>query len=220
MIAALGRRGFEQGSGMLSPDHRQFILNIPKNASSYLCDWTFRNGWRAQHANDWDDSINELILVLRDPLERWISGLSQYLSTQVLNVTGVYDTQVGPGPYEQRFDAQVFQNGYNQIVERLIFDNLERLDDHVWPQNEIISGVLPGIQRRYFYLDLEFDNKIGSYLDLKRWPDLDRNSGLEDPDKSQLQSFFSTLLQTRPDLHQRVCQRYKADYDLIAEVMA
>ena len=205
---------------MLSPDHRQFILNIPKNASSYLCDWTFRHGWRAQQANDWADSINELILVLRDPLERWISGLSQYLSTQVLNVTGVYDNQVGPGPYEQRFDAQVFKNGYNQVVERLIFDNLDRLDDHVWPQNEIILGVLPGIQRRYFYLDLEFDNKIGSYLDLKQWPDLDRNSGLEDPDKSQLQSFFRALLQTRPDLHQRVCQRYKADYDLISEVLA
>lgn len=220
MIAPLGRRGFEQGSGMLSPDHKLFILNIPKNASSYLCDWTFRHGWRAQNANCWRDSITELIIVLRDPVERWISGLSQYLSTQVLNVTGVYDTRVGPGPHEQRFDAQAFLDGYNEVVERLIFDNLERFDDHVWPQNEIISGVLPEISRRYFYLDIEFDTKIATHLNLHQCSNLDRNSGLEDQDKSQLQSFFGVLLQTRPDLHQRVLHRYQADYDLIDRVLA
>ena len=204
---------------MLSPDHNRFLINIPKNASSYLCDWTHRCGWFAEKTSDWQHSIMEVIVVLRDPVQRWISGLPQYLSSHVLNMTDEYDTSVGPGFYQQRMSARTFIELYNPVIERLIFDNLDRLDDHVWPQHEFIEGVLPDTRKQYFLLDSAFDSKIQSYLGLQSVENLDRNSGSNDADKMLLQSFFQTLLQSRQDLSQRVRRRYQADYDLISKVL-
>jgi len=204
---------------MLSPDHRRFLLNIPKNASSYLCDWTHRNGWFAEKAQDWTATVVELIVVLRDPLERWVSGISQYLTSQVLNVTGVYDTAVGPGLHDGQITAGKFIASYNQVVERLLFDNLDRHDDHVWPQCEIIQDVLSGVSKTYLYIDQGFDLKIQQELGLHACSDLDRNSGSSNLETKILNDFFQKLLLDRPDLKQRIMVRYQEDYDLITKVI-
>ena len=217
MIAQLASRGYGYGSGILSPDHDRFLVNIPKNASSYMLDWANRHGWTGAVVVDSND-IKEIIVCVRDPVQRWISGVGQYLTSYVLNVTGVYSWETGPGPDDQQISGDDFVANYNQVVERLLFDNLSRLDDHVWPQIEFFENLLPAVPRKFFYIDQDFDQRIGEYLGFSPADNLDRNRADSNPDTHKIQTFIRRRLNTRPELEQRVIKAYARDYELIKQV--
>lgn len=50
-------------------------IHIPKNASSFVKGCLINNGW--QHSNTFVES-EKYIVVLRDPLDRWLSGMAQF----------------------------------------------------------------------------------------------------------------------------------------------
>ena len=219
MIPQLVDRGFGYGSGTLSPDLSQFIVNIPKNASSYMLDWARRHQWITTVADDHSDTITEMIVILRDPLDRWVSGIVQYLNTYILSVQGP-NGPVFPdepySPYNWPMNAVQWIDGYNQTTERLIFDVVNRFDDHVWPQHEFFENLLPLVKRKYFLLDRNFDAAIADYLGFAPYLDLDSNSASNNANMRLLQKFFVDRLQERPDLAQRVIKAYAKDYELIA----
>ena len=220
MITQLADRGYGYGSGILSPNHDRFIVNIPKNASSYLLDWANHHRWRAgkiDHIND-PHKLQELIVVLRDPVQRWISGIAQYLTGYVLNVNGVYSCDLGPGPDDQQISADTFIEEYNQVVERLLFDNLSRFDDHVWPQCEFFQDLIPHVPRKFFYIDQNFDSNISDHLGFAPIPGLDRNQGDANPDTNKIQQFIRARLNTRPELQERVHRVYAQDYKMIQQI--
>jgi len=219
MIPQLVDRGFGYGSGTLSPDLSQFIVNIPKNASSYMLDWARRHQWMTTVADDHSDTITEMIVILRDPLDRWVSGIVQYLNTYILSVQGP-NGPVFPdesySPHNWPMDAVQWIDAYNQTTERLIFDVVNRFDDHVWPQHEFVENLLPAVKRKYFLLDHNFDVAIVDYRGFAPYPDLDSNSAGNNANMRLLQKFFVDRLQQRPDLAQRVIKAYAKDYELIA----
>lgn len=182
-------------------------------------DWTTRTGhWHVHALADVQhhDSLQELIIVLRDPLQRWLSGFAQYASGWVLNASRFFHTDTGPGSEFQRKTAREFVQNYNWLTERLIFDNLETFDDHVWPQTAFFQGLLPDVPRRYFFLDSAFDREFAQYLDLPvPSADLDRNVGKDDPDMRQIQQFLVQRINTVPELLSAIRQAYHQDYDLI-----
>ena len=216
----LADRGYGYGSGILSPTHDRFVVNIPKNASSYLLDWGNHHGWTAAEINniDYSHTLQEVIVVLRDPMQRWISGIAQYLTGYVLNVTGAYSRDTGPGPNDQQISADTFIEEYNQVVERLLFDNLNRFDDHVWPQCNFFQDLMPHVPRKFFYIDQNFDSNIGAYLGFLPRSGLDRNNGDSNPDTGKIQHFIRTRLNTRPELQERVHRAYAQDYKIIKQV--
>jgi len=219
MIPQLVDRGFGYGSGTLSPELSQFIVNIPKNASSYMLDWARRHQWMTTVADDHSDTITEMIVILRDPLDRWVSGIVQYLNTYILSVQGPNGPVFPDEPYSPHnwpMDAVQWIDGYNQTAERLIFDVVNRFDDHVWPQHEFFEDLLPAVKRKYFLLDHNFDAAIADYLGFAPYPDLDSNSAGNNANMRLLQKFFVDRLQQRPDLAQRVIKAYAKDYELIA----
>lgn len=220
MIEQLKKRGYGYGTGFLSPCCSQFIVSIPKNASSYILDWAGNHGWTnavVGDACDWS-AVEEVIVVLRDPLQRWISGVGQYITSYILNVTGAYSLTTGPGPDDQFISSNEFISNYNPVVERFLFDNLERHDDHVWPQIEFFENLLPGAPRKYFFLDSSFEHKFSKHLKFDRVNNLDRNSGDSNPDTEKIQQFVKHRLSMRPELRQRVVNAYTRDYQLIKEV--
>jgi hypothetical protein len=219
MIPALVRREFGHGSGMISPNHMIFIVNIPKNASSFVSQWTSHFDWRAAMASHYENRIAEMIVILRDPLDRWISGISQYVTGYILHAKGAYDTSTGPGQEDQYINATTFINQYNATVERMLFDNLDRHDDHVWPQNEIINGILSDKRKIYYYLDDNLEQKLCQHLGISKMPGIDRNQGNKNLDQKILQMFFRERLQQKSSLRQRVVDRYKKDYQLINQVI-
>ena len=219
MIPQLVDRGFGYGSGTLSPELSQFIVNIPKNASSYMLDWARRHQWMTTVADDHSDTITEMIVILRDPLDRWVSGIVQYLNTYILSVQGPNGPVFPDEPYSPHnwpMDAVQWIDAYNQTTERLIFDVVNRFDDHVWPQHEFFEDLLPAVKRKYFLLDRNFDTAIADYLGFAPYSDLDSNSASNNANMQLLQKFFVDRLQQRPDLAQRVIKAYAKDYELIA----
>jgi hypothetical protein len=219
---ALSNRGFGEYSGIVSPDNTKFIVNIPKNASSYVLDWTVRSKWKTAVVtnNTWPD-LKEIIVVLRDPLSRWVSGMSQYLKTYILCPIGP-NGPVYPGMMEGAEDyvmtADDFIALYNQSTERLIFDNVFRFDDHVWPQHDFYEHIRPNLPRRYFMLDRNFDVNFASGLGLEFIDNLDRNDGSANADIKKLHEFLQHRLNTRPELCERVQRVYARDYEIIKQV--
>ena len=169
---------------------------------------------------DWH-KVKELIVVLRDPLERWISGIAQYLNTYILSVQGP-NGPIFPGEavtqFDSAFDANQFVNDYNPVVERLIFDQINRFDDHVWPQHEFFNNLLPDVPRKYFWLDRDFDHNISHYLNFARLNSLDKNDSRHNKNLHTLQQFFQQRLVVRPELAERVKKSYATDYQLIKQV--
>ena len=222
MNLALTNRGFGNCSGVVSPDNTKFIVNIPKNASSYVLDWTRRLNWKTAVVTDsnWPD-LKEIIVILRDPLSRWVSGMSQYLKTYILCPIGP-NGPVFPGMIEgeedQAMNADDFIALYNQSTERLIFDNVFRFDDHVWPQHDFYEHIRPNLPRRYFMLDRNFDVNFASGLGLEFIDNLDRNDGSANADIKKLHEFLQHRLNTRPELCERVQRVYARDYEIIKQV--
>jgi len=220
MITALRGRGFGHGSGVLNPTHDRFIINVPKNASSFVLDWGRQHGWSAALAENHSDTITEIIVILRDPVERWISGIAQYINSYILSVHGPNGPIFSGEPlteHDYGMDAQMFIDQYTDITERLIFDVISRFDDHVWPQNEIIKDVLPQVSRRYFMLD-DLDQQLQQYLGWQPVSCLDRNQGSHSDNNARLQNFFRARLAQRPELHERLRRHYADDYLLLSQI--
>lgn len=222
MIPALCNRGFGYGSGIVDPDNEIFIVNIPKNASSYVLSWAQCHGWRAtlaEHAG----TVKEMVVLLRDPVQRWISGMAQYVNTYILSVRGP-NGPVFPDEaitkHDYTMDADMFIKQYTDLTERLIFDNASRLDDHVWPQREIVQDLLPGVTRRYFRVDHELNSKLAQHLGWRMIDNLDHNAGHNNPNIKMLQEFFQQRLRDRPELQTRLVRHYAHDYDLLSRAFA
>lgn len=222
MISSLVHRGFGHGSGMLSPDGQVFIINIPKNASSFVHDWAIYHGWRAVMCQNLQ-GVAEMIVLLRDPIERWVSGIAQYINTYILGVQGPNGPVFPDEPvtvHDYVMDANRFIEQYTDATERLIVDNAARFDDHVWPQSEIVQDILPGSRRRYFRVDHTLDQALADGLGWQPVQHLmDHNSGSSNQNTRQLQEFFRQRLQIRPELLIRLRRHYQQDYRLIDQVL-
>jgi len=216
------RRGYRFGSGIINQSHDQFIVDIPKNASSFVLDWTHRSGgWHVHTLSDThgDHTLQEVIVILRDPVQRWLSGFAQYACGWVLNASRFFDTKHGPSEHFQRQTGEQFVAQYNWVTERLIFDNLETFDDHVWPQTWFVQDLLPEIPRRYFILDDNFNRDFAQYLHLPDpEPDLDRNQGDRNEDARVIQQFLRERIQTIPELGAAITEAYRHDYKLIDSI--
>ena len=160
-------------------------------------------------------------MILRDPIERWISGIAQYINSYILSVHGP-NGPIFPGElctkYDYGMDARTFIDQYTDVTERLFFDVISRFDDHVWPQHEIIKDILPEVPHKYFMLDHEFDQKIQQYLGWTPATGLDRNQGSANDDNALLQNFFRERLTQRPELQERLRRHYSDDYLLLSSM--
>jgi hypothetical protein len=219
MIQPQANKGFTYGSGLISPDRTKFIVNIPKNASSFLLNWSQENRWTVAHADDVAQTLQEIIVILRDPLERWISGFAQYASGNILHAKRFYSTDTGPGPDFQYMSALNFIKNYNPLTERLVFDNLELFDDHVWPQQLFFKDLLPNLPRKYFYINENINNQLQKYLGwLPASDNLDRNDSNNDPDKKLIKQFINTRLNQITELRTIIKKTYAEDYQLIEQI--
>ena len=198
----LARRGYVSGSGLLSPQG-VFYLNIPKNASTYLSNILLSNGWQHHTLGDSSHLIKHIIVVLRDPMERWISGFATYCSSWIL----------GPN-----YGSDHFVIDYNELTERLIFDNLV-FDDHTTPQSQFVEFLPRTIPVTYFWLDPYTVGNISSYTrqDLNI-SEVDANVSEDHYDQKQISKFIRARLINRPDLIERINEQYTNDFNLIDSV--
>ena len=209
-------RDFGYGSGFLSPDNKSFYINVPKNASSFVSDWLHKSEWTSATVGGWGttwEQIDSIIIVLRDPIDRWITGISQYIKSYLL------DSVIGELP----ITALEFINDYNQISHKIIFDQPNMFDDHVWPQHCFFENILPDAKRTYFYVNKNLESNLKANLNLKTIDsnNLDYHKSSDDEELKILTEFFSSKVYPPfgdSKLYEKLKEIYKKDYELIDSV--
>jgi hypothetical protein len=198
----LVRRGYLPGSGLLSPTG-VFYLNIPKNGSTYLSNILLSNGWQHHTLGDSSHLITHIIVVLRDPVERWISGFATYCSSWILGAN---------------YGSDHFVEDYNDLTERIIFDNLV-FDDHTTPQSDFVE-FLPKVKPiTYFRLNTDTVENISRYTQQNlNISEVDANVSEDHYDQRQISKFIQGQLTNRPDLIERINEQYANDFNLLDSV--
>jgi hypothetical protein len=186
-------KGHEFGTCMSHPDSPLMYINIPKNASSWtkpnLIDW----GWQFYNFHT-DNLEKKAIVVLRDPIERWVSGISEYLT--------LYHPTMGVPAQE--------------TVE-LIFDRV-CFDDHTERQIRFIDG-LDTDNCIFLLCDGNYRSKFSQLLIEHGMPNRYQNYDYQHtsekcPNRSRFKKIFSEYLKV-PTFYDRIQFHYKKDYELI-----
>ena len=87
-------KGLQLGQALVSPCKKILVPIIPKNSSTWLKVWLRdENKWTLETGAHEKYTGTDVLVALRDPVERWLSGAAEYLSlyfdsTEVQN-TGV-----------------------------------------------------------------------------------------------------------------------------------
>ena len=192
-------RGFKPG-GIFVKNNLCYIP-IPKNSSSYIGQLLLKNGWRTDNFLTADLSNKNIIILLRDPKERWISGMAEYLSSLLKNGK----------------TSSYYIDNWNGMVQDLIFDQII-FDDHTEKQVYFIQDV-PRENCVFFDSSRQPEQAIKQYLsarrvDLNTDAEIDRNQTQGNEHKETLASFLLEQLDKDPGLLNKLMNKYREDYTL------
>jgi hypothetical protein len=188
-------KGHVYGECMSCPDSDLMYVYIPKNASSWtkpnLRDW----GW--EFYNYHTDGLNKTaIVVLRDPVERWLSGIAEYFA--------LYQNKVS----------------HNESLQSIIFDRIT-FDDHTEKQVKFIQG-LDTDRCIFLWCDdryrINFSNLVREHLGDNQYNNYEyQHVSEQDRDRKHLKEIFKQLLYQKPEYLERVKQHFANDYKLIEQ---
>jgi hypothetical protein len=192
-------KGHELGSCFVSGDNNLIYVNIPKCASS----WTKSNlesvGWQLTNYHLKKMHQTHALVVLRDPIERWLSGICEYFTL-----------------YHKDVDINQFNNAfYELLLDRITFD------DHTEKQRYFIEG-LDTDNCTFFKCDSTYRTNFSHYLsklginnhfDTYNYT----NVGDQKPIRAKFKNAFNHIL-TNPDYVNRLKTYFREDYYLIDQV--
>jgi hypothetical protein len=193
-------RGFVPG-GMFVKNNLVYIP-IPKNSSSYIGQLLLKNGWDIGNFLTTDLTNKQLIILLRDPIDRWISGMAEYLCSSLLT--------------NGRTSDDIIKN-WNGVVQDLVFDQVI-FDDHTEKQVYFIQSV-PRENCVFFNSTKQPEQAVKQYLtiqgiDLNTDIELDRNQTQGNKYKESLVNFLRDQLAQNPSLTNKLMNTYREDYTL------
>ena len=196
----LQQRGFTYGGGRIDPGSQHFYVNIPKNASNFLDRLFAHNGWNVANLDDIKEKKIRCVVVLRDPVERWISAVTQYASS----VMGEYQ-------------GQKFVEQYTPVVERLLFDQII-FDDHTMPQYYFFDQVKYQYNVEYFWHDSTVVQRMADRYSLVLDQDFEGNHTRSNPDKQIVSDFLHERINQNQQLLTAIQTKYQEDYRLINRI--
>ena len=193
-------RGFDPG-GMFVKDNLVYIP-IPKNSSSYIGQLLLKNNWNIGNFLTTDLTNKQLIILLRDPIDRWISGIAEYLCSSLLK--------------NGRTSDDIIKN-WNGIVQDLVFDQVI-FDEHTEKQVYFIQGI-PIKNCVFFNSAKQPEQAVKQYLttydvDLNIDIVIDRNQTQGNKYKEPLVNFLRDQLAQNPSLTNKLMNTYREDYTL------
>lgn len=202
-------RGHQLGEGMASPDERWFYLNIPKNSSSSIKKTLTELGWKFGAAGDFPDSVK--IIVMRDPISRWVSGMSEYL---MMYHQDIVDSIVSPMDYDC-LPILGEKLGLSLLFDRMTFD------DHTERQAVFLNGINTA-ESRWFLIDQDFDQKFIGFLHEIGYHNAvpyDENSAERDSyeshKKRKLQDLLKYIIDSNQFYRYNLEKWFWPDYELI-----
>ena len=191
-------KGHRYGQCMINPDGDMMYVNIPKNATS----WTKPNlldfKWTESNYHTYNLNVHALV-VLRDPVERWLSGIAEYFALYHNSVTGIE---------------------YDSNLTNIIFDRIT-FDDHTEKQVKFVQG-LDTDNCTFMLCNAEyrtnFSKFVSEYLgDNKYYKYNYQHVSEDDQDRKHFKGIFKRLLEN-PKYLSQVQNYFEADYHLINSV--
>jgi hypothetical protein len=181
---------------MYNPAHQLMYINIPKNIST----WTVLNfkslGWSVY--NYYDDRLytTPALVVLRDPVSRWISGISEYFAINF------------PSTEIKDFSPLLIDTIFNVVC----------FDDHTEKQIYFIEGLKLN-NCDFLKVDTNYSNNFIQWCKDKNLNtdvlDMEpKHVSSIDPIRKKFTTFFSELINREPTRLQQIKDYYKLDYEL------
>jgi len=205
-------RGHTLGEGMISPDHKYFYVNIPKNYSTFIKSVLGDLGW--VYASIEDHKHARPIVVLRDPIERWISGIHEYLLMYHVNTLD----QVCE-PYNMGYSPLSGEKlGISLLFDRITFD------DHTERQAVFLKDISNLDQCVWLECNKNFNQSFGQLLSDLGYPNnvINRQAENSSRESSTLgnkrrlfKDFMQQLIASDQFKMYNLQQWYWCDYQLI-----
>jgi len=203
-------RGHTLGEGMVSPDKRYFYLNIPKNSSSFIKKNLESINWSYANLNDFPDA--KVIVALRDPIKRWVSGISEYL---FMYHTNVIDNIADP-----------FSYGFmpllgDKLAMSLLFDRMT-FDDHTERQCFFLRNIDLN-NCTWLFIDRDFNTNFANLLTELGYPNQfdqspKENSIEDNPRKRKLNEVIKFMIDQDEFKLYNLQQWFWCDQELIDKV--
>lgn len=194
----------ELGNCLLLGDSNFTYIPIPKNASTYL-NYIFKNKLNYITTTNYKKLENKKYIVcLRDPYERWLSGIVEYFTRYFLNdiafTDSVYDIIFKKIIFDEHTEPQV--NFLQELdTDNIIFFNISNLDNTL-----------------YYFLNnsLNVNDKIIG--EIKSDWSSNRNSSKHNIRKRELMKLFQKQLNSNNNFYQKIKEVYTKDYNLINSI--
>lgn len=141
---------------------------------------------------------------MRDPLERWVSGMATYTASWIL----------GPS-----YGSEAFNDDFNDLAERFIFDQIV-FDDHTTPQVQFIKQLNTSIPITYFALNVSLHTNLEHFLNTKLEvsEELNSNATENNYDTKNIAKKMQFIIDQNPSYKARVIDRFSEDYDLLRKI--
>jgi len=193
-------KGHTFGECMSHPDTDLMYVYIPKNASS----WTKPNlkDWQWEIYNYHYDNLYDkhAIIVLRDPIDRWLSGIAEYMFL-----------------YHKDVDSAHFSKSFFDII----FDRIA-FDDHTEKQTLFING-LNFNHCTFFWCDENYRQLFSSFLNrhgmTNQYSKYEYQHTTEmSPGRKKFKQIFHQVLKENSKYQYNLKQYFNQDYQLIESI--
>ena len=199
LLNRLDSKGHTFGACMTTLEQDLMYVNIPKNASS----WTKPNlkdlGWVDFNYHYDRFYRKHAMIVLRDPINRWLSGICEYFAL-----------------YHPTIDTSQFNSAfYDLLIDQVT------VDDHTEKQFYFIEGL--NYDRVTFFMcdenyRLDFSNFLKEHGYENKYQRYDyQHTTKECPIRSKFKKIFESLL-LEPKYLDKIKEHYKRDYELLESV--
>ena len=178
-------------------------INIPKNASALTGGKLREVGYNEYNYHILKKYDSPAYVVLRDPLQRWVSGIIEYLTRFVKTQEDVESLS-------------------NKLLIDIIFSKLE-FDAHTDQQINFLQGIETS-NVTFVWLDENYKNKFSTFFASTQglpnhWnSSRPMNTTEQSSIKRQLKLTIAKLLDNNSLRVERIKDYYKHDYDLINSV--
>lgn len=198
-------------SGMASPDGKLFYVNIPKNNSSYVKKKLNALGWTYESIEDYPEATP--IIILRDPVNRWVSGIAEYLAMYQIDTLDHYGFYSDEAGYAGLFGQPL---AINLMLRHVTFD------DHTEKQVMFLQGVNSLSKALYFKSDNTFTDTFNSFLQEQGYDHSivddtreNDNSSSANQRRNSIKTFFKNYLELYPNWKLHLRHYFSADQHLI-----
>lgn len=192
-------RGHTFGTCMSRPEINWMYINIPKNASSWTKPNLLDHGFEFYNYHQDNLYHKHAVIVLRDPLERWLSGVCEFFAL-----------------YHPNLDLNDARRPFYELVLDLV-----TLDDHTEKQIYFIADLNPH-KSTFMYCDENYRLYFSQWLRNQgidnRYDNYEYQHTTESSDIRKLfKSYFKQFLNNEKYI-QHIKNHYRLDYELINSV--